>query len=227
MEEPTPTPTGGETRVTEEPTPTPINEAGVAQPAAQEFAIIENYAATRFFPKTIVVIKEIPVKLYLTRLHQEHINRFTISPFYGSSREILPGEIGVIEFLPDQIGEFKIRNVGHGFEATLVVVETIEDVKRHMVEKGVKMFALIHTADASRVLPQKSLVVKDLPVRFFNIGLTAEAPASILPFYVPEDINVRPGEIISFDFTPDATGEFDIQNERRVITGTLVVEEAR
>ena len=89
------------------------------------------------------------------------------------------------------------------------------------------MFALIHTGDASRVLPQRSLVVKDLPVRVFNIGLTAEARASILPFYVPEDINVKPGEIISFDFTPDATGEFDIQNERREITGTLVVEEAR
>ena len=174
-----------------------------------------------------MVIKNVPVKLYLTRLHREHINRFTISPFYGSSRVILPGEIGVIEFLPDQLGEFKIRNVGHGFEATLVVVETIEDVKRHMIERGVKMFALIHSVDAGRVLPEKTLVVKDLPVRVFNIGLKTEARVSIWPFYVPEDINVRPGEIISFDFTPDATGEFAIQNERREFTGTLVVEEDR
>ena len=44
----------------------------------QEVSIIENYAANRFFPQNIVVLKDIPVRLYLTRLHREHVNRFTI-----------------------------------------------------------------------------------------------------------------------------------------------------
>ena len=160
-----------------------------------------------------MVIKDVPVRLYLTRLHREHVNRFTITPFYSSSAVILPGVVGVIEFLPDQVGEFKIRNVGHGFEATLGVVNSVEDVKQHMVDRGVKMFALIHSLSTSRVFPERSLVVKDVSVRVFNISLTAEHIVSILPFYGPEDSNVKPREITSFDFTPNSAGEFTIQNE--------------
>lgn len=43
----------------------------------QEFGLIENYAATRFFPRWMVVLKDVPVRIYLTRLHREHVNRFT------------------------------------------------------------------------------------------------------------------------------------------------------
>lgn len=117
--------------------------------AVQELAIIENYAATRFFPQWMVVRRGIPVRMYLTRLHREHVNRFAIQPFYSSSEVILPGEIGVIEFLPYQIGEFKIRNVGHDFEATLVVVETEEEAQRLIAERGRQMYALIHSVGLS------------------------------------------------------------------------------
>ncbi|MCH8206824.1 MAG: hypothetical protein IH956_07440 [Chloroflexi bacterium] len=196
------------------------------EPAVQEFAIIENYAATRFYPQTIVVIKDIPVKLYLTRLHREHVNMFTIIPFYSSSRVILPGEVGVIRFVPNRAGTFSIRNVGHGFEATLVVVQTVEDLKQHMVDRGVKILALIHSVDDSRVFPERSLVVKGVPVKVYNISLTAEQTVSVPPFYSPADANVKPGEITSFDFTPDSTGEFTIQNETYGFTGTLIVEDA-
>ena len=249
MEEPTPTPTH-EAMAMEEPTPTPTHQAmAMEQTTAtptpdarveeitpkpeeapqdlgvQEFAIIENYAATQFFPRELVVVKGIPVKLYLTRLHREHVNRFTISPFFSSSEVILPGEVGLIEFLPDQLGNFKIRNVGHFFEASLVVVETMEDVRQHFLDKGKKMFALIQSVDESRVYPEKSFVVKDVPVKVFNISLTADHKVSIAPFYVAEDTNVRPREITSFDYTPDSTGEFIIRSENREFTGTLIVEE--
>ena len=207
--------------------PTPTLEATIEQPTAQEVAIIENYAATRFFPREIVVLKGIPVKLYLTRLHREHVNRFTIDPFFSSSGVILPGEVGLIEFLPDQLGIFKIRNVGHNFEATLVVVETMEEARQHFVDKGVKMFALIHSVDDSRVFPDKSFVVIDVPVKVFNISLTADHKVSVAPFYLADDINVRPKEITSFDFTPDSTGEFTIRDETHGFVWTLIVEEDR
>jgi len=237
MEEPTVTPTH-EAMVMEEPTVTPTHEARAEEitttPEAtrqettvQEFAIIENYQATRFYPREIVVLKDIPVKLYLTRLHREHVNKFTISPFFSSSDVILPGEIGLIEFLPDQLGIFKIRNVGHNFEATLVVVATMEQARQHFVDKGVKMFALIQSVDDSRVFPETSFVVKDVPVKVFNISLTADHKVSIAPFYVADVINVRPREITSFDFTPDSTGEFTIRNEIHGLMGTLIVEESR
>ena len=112
--------------------PTPTHEM-MEEAKVQDVAIIENYAATRFFPRNIVVLKDIPVRLYLTRLHREHVNKFAIEPFYRSSDVILPGEIGVIEFTPYQVGEFKIHNIGHNFDAALVVVETEEERKRYII----------------------------------------------------------------------------------------------
>ena len=236
MEEPAATPTG-EAMAVAEPTITAIQDSAIceaaatseateAKPAVQEFAILENYRATRFFPKEIVVLKDVPVKLYLSRLHREHINLFKILPWLTSTEVILPGQIGVIEFVPDQLGEFEIRNVGHSFEAKLLVVECIEQAKQRIVDKGVKMLALIHSTDDSQVFPEKSLVVKDIPVKIFNITLMAEDRISVAPFYVPDDINVRPQEINSFDFTPDSVGEFPIRDELRGFAGTLLVEDA-
>ena len=133
----------------------------------------------------MVVLKDVPVRMYLTRLHREHINRFTIDPFYDSSEVILPGEIGVIEFVPDQVGEFKIRNVGHKFDATLVLVETVEEANRLKLERGRQMVALIHSVDDFRIFPDKLVLVKGLPARIHNISLVAEHQVSFGPFTRP------------------------------------------
>ena len=124
----------------------------------QEVAIIENYAATRFWPRNVFVLKDVPVRLYLTRLHREHVNRFSVSPFFASSDRILPGEIGIIEFMPDQVGEFKIRNEGHNFDADLIVVEAIEEKNSHLAERGIQMYALIHSVDEFRIFPDTLVV---------------------------------------------------------------------
>jgi len=210
---------------TPRPTPTPTSETTEERGAVQEIGIIENYAATRFFPQWLVVVKDIPVRLYLTRLHREHVNKFSIAPFFSSSEVILPGEVGVIEFLPNQVGEFKIRNVGHNFEATLMVVNTKEEAKERIVERGVQMYSFIHSLDESRIFPDRLVVEKDIPVRLHNISLAAEHKVSFGPFHFPDDINVRPGEISILEFTPDRTGEFTIRHEIHGFTGELVVEE--
>ena len=57
MEEPSPSPTPG-AAATGEPSPTPTPEASAEEAVVQEFAIIENYVATRFYPREIVVIKD-------------------------------------------------------------------------------------------------------------------------------------------------------------------------
>ena len=132
---------------TARPTPKPTPETMGEKPNVQEIAIIENYAATRFFPRWIVLLKGIPVR------YREHVNRFTISPFYSSFDVILPGEIGLIEFLPDQVGEFKIRNVGHGFEATLVVVDSEEEARQRVSKRGVQMYSVIHSLGDLRCFP--------------------------------------------------------------------------
>ena len=220
---------GGPIVSTPEPTPkptsTPTPETIGEKPIVQEVAIIENYAATRFFPRWIVVLKDIPVRLYLTRLHREHVNKFTIQPFYSSSEVILPGEIGVIEFLPDKAGNFLISNVGHGFDATLVVVETVEEAKKKIAEREIQMYALIHNVGDSKMFPDRLIVQEGIPTTIHNISLVAEHRVSIEPFYSSEDFNVKPREISRFVFTPDQTGEFTIRHEVHGITGEFIVEE--
>ena len=194
--------------------------------AVQEIGLIENYAATRFFPRWMVVQKDIPVTIYLTRLHREHVNQFSIEPFYRSTKVILPGEIGVIEFVPDQIGEFKIRNVGHGFDAMLVVVESREEARQLIAGRDIQMYSLIHSVDDFQIFPHKLVLQHGIPTRVHNISLIAEHRVSMEPFDTPEDINVMPREISIVEFTPDMAGQFTIRHEIHGFTGELIVEDS-
>ena len=60
-------------------------------------------------------------QIYITTTDEEHINRVSIQPFVRRSKLLQPGEVTIIEFTPDRVGEFKIRNIGHGFEGTIIV----------------------------------------------------------------------------------------------------------
>lgn len=210
---------------TSTPRPTLEAMAGMSDmDDVQEISIIENYTATRFWPRNIVVIKDIPVRLYLTRLHREHINLFTIDPFFSSTEQILPGEIGIIEFIPNQLGEFKISNVGHGFDADLIVVETQAEANEHVANRGIQMYALIHDVDQFRLFPETIVVQKDIPVTIHNISLVTEHQVSIEPYEMGEQLNVKAGEITRFEFTPDAAGDFTILHKIHGFTGRLIVE---
>ena len=192
---------------------TPVPQELVTDIDLQEVGIIENYAATRFYPKNIVILKDIPVRIYLTRLHREHVNKFSIEPFYRSSEVILPGEVGVIEFVADQVGEFKTRNVGHNFEAALIVVATKEELHQYVADRGKQMYALIHSIDDFRIFPDRLAVQEGVPVTVHNISLIAEHKVSFGPFHKPEDINIKPKEITPIKFTPDEPGEYKIKHE--------------
>ena len=194
-------------------------------PEVQEIGLIENYAANQYFPRNIVVLKDVPVRIFLTRLHREHVNKFTIDPFYSSSEVILPGEIGVIEFVPDRVGEFKISNVGHGNEADLIVVETRQEAREYIEGRGRQMYALIHSVDDFRIYPESITVQSGIPVTIHNISLIAPHLVSIDPFQLPEEVNVKPGEISRFEFTPEESGTFTIRHELHGFTGSLIVGE--
>lgn len=89
----------------------------------QEINLEQSVYPGFFSPDPLIVKKGIPVKLSVTTKHREHINRISIQPWVSRSDTLSPGKITVINFTPDQIGEFKIRNIGHGFEGILQVVE--------------------------------------------------------------------------------------------------------
>jgi len=89
----------------------------------QEFSLTENIYPGYFEPEEITVKKGVLVKLHISSKQYEHINRISILPWVESSDVVVPGKPITIEFTPDKVGEFKIRNIGHGFEARLTVVE--------------------------------------------------------------------------------------------------------
>ena len=152
----------------------------------QEIATIEDYAATRFSPNRVVVIKDVPLKLYMTRLHSEHVNQFTIEPFLDSRDFFKPGTMGVIEFTPNQSGEFKMHNVGHRYDGDFIVVDTVDEARSLVIERCVQEFSLIHDLKGGRVSPSKIVVQRDIPIRIYNTSLTGEDRVSIRPFYTPE-----------------------------------------
>jgi plastocyanin domain-containing protein len=207
------------------PTPSPTPTPAQTSPSVQELAEIENYRATRFYPDRFVVVKDIPVRLYVTRFHLEHVNLFTIEPFVKSDSFFFPpGTLGTIEFTPNQAGEFRIVNEGHDFQATLVVASSADEAKSQLTKTGVQEFSLIHDFTNSRLAPARIVVQKGVPVRVYNTGLGGDDKVSIAPFYVPTATNVEPRKITVFEFTPTMVGEFPIGYEKYKLSGTFVVE---
>jgi len=190
---------------------------------SQERAEIENYTASRFYPDTFVVLRGVTLRLYITRLHIEHVNRFTIEPFVTSTAFFPPQTMGIIEFTPDRAGEFHIRNEGHGFDASLVVVESENELRDRWVRRGLQEFSLIHDFAGSQVAPQRLTVYEGVPVKVYNTGLGGQDKVSIPPFYQPTATNVEQGKITVFEFTPTITGEFPINYETHKLSGVLVV----
>ena len=96
-----------------------ISDDGTVQRAS----IVENIYPGYFEPNEIVVRVGIPVELEVSTKHAEHVNQISIRPWVTSSAIVLPGRPITIRFTPDRVGEFPIRNVGHGFQAKLIVIE--------------------------------------------------------------------------------------------------------
>ena len=94
-----------------------------SQPTIQKFDLEQSVYPGYFTPDPLIVKKDIPLELSVTTKQREHINRISILPWISSSDLLIPGKVVIIEFIPDQTGEFKIRNIGHGFEGILKVVE--------------------------------------------------------------------------------------------------------
>ena len=205
--------------------PTSALPARETNAAVQELAELENYAASRFYPDRFIVVKDIPVRLYITRLHREHVNRFTIEPFVRSTAFFPPGTRGVIEFIHDRSGEFRIRNEGHGYEAALSVVGSTDEAMVRSAGTGIQEFSLIHDFSGSQLAPQRLVVQRGVPVKIFNTGLGGQDKVSIAPFYLPTATNVEQGKITIFEFTPIMAGEFPISYQGHNLTGTLVVQE--
>ncbi|MBI4608703.1 MAG: cupredoxin domain-containing protein [Candidatus Rokubacteria bacterium] len=95
-----------------------------ARPTVQEFEMTMNVFPTgKFAPDPLTVKKGIRVRLRMKALQREHLNQISIRPFVANVTLEPPDKVTIIEFTPTRTGTFKIRNLGHDFEGTLVVVE--------------------------------------------------------------------------------------------------------
>ena len=221
---PTPVPKIDESKVpTESSDPTSPPAIGLP-PSIQELATIENYPASQFFPPTVIVIKDVPVKLLMTRLHSEHINKFTIEPFVFSRPFAQPGAVANVEFTPNQSGQFKMSNIGHFFDGDFIVADSVADAKSIVAQRGIQEFSLIHDLETGSSSPARTIIQKDIPVRVYNTSLKGDGQVSISPFYESTEVNVRERRITTFEFLPNIVGEFAIRDGNDVVIGTLVVE---
>ena len=91
--------------------------------SVQRASTVENIFPGYFEPSEIVVRIGIPLELEISSKQAEHVNRISIQPWIAGSPVVLPGSPITLPFTPDMVGEFPIRNIGHGFEAKLIVVE--------------------------------------------------------------------------------------------------------
>jgi plastocyanin len=105
--------------VTSSPAVTPT----VGQDGVQRISMMESIYPAYFRPDRITVKRGIPVELLISTEQSEHVNRISVLPWVESSDVVFPGRPVTIRFTPDDVGEFKVRNIGHGFEATMVVTE--------------------------------------------------------------------------------------------------------
>lgn len=86
----------------------------------QKVALFQSIYPGQFKPDKITVKKGIPVEITLTQDQYEHVNLISILPWVTGTEVTFTGPT-LIKFTPDQSGTFKIRNVGHGHEARLIV----------------------------------------------------------------------------------------------------------
>lgn len=191
-----------------------------------EGCLLRIYSSAGFFPDTLIVEKDIPVKIYVTRVYGEHVNRLSFEPFVSATDLILPDRVVTIEFTPDKVGEFKILNLGHGSAGTLIVVKNREELKKKMVAKGLQEIALIPSPDDQRIYPSRIEVQLGVPLKIYAMSAATEHLLSIDPFYLSTENNVRPQVVATIDLVPDKVGEFAISDELYQLEGMLVVEES-
>lgn len=99
-------------------------EKATPESAVQQFEMTMNVFPTgKFSPDPLTVKKGVPVRLLMKALQREHLNQVSIRPFVTNVTLEPPGKATVIEFVPTTTGAFKIRNLGHDFEGTLIVLE--------------------------------------------------------------------------------------------------------
>lgn len=194
--------------------------------SVQEYALIQRLY-DRYFPDPLIVTQGIPVRLYMTTIAREHVNKVSIGPFVSETDLILPGKITLVKFTPQEAGEFEILNLGHGFTGKLIVAESEAAAKQLRAAQAVQQVALIHSLPDGQTFPGTIVVELGPVVQIANTALSEQHWVSLAPWVDAPDStesgNVKLGEITLFEFAPEQSGEFDIHHTIHGFAGKLIV----
>ncbi len=183
---------------------------------------------SNFYPDPIISIVDQPLRLLVTSDREEHINRLQILPWIQSTDLVRVGEILTVEFTPDTLGTFQIRNIGHGFTGDIIIVEDSAAVDAKYIELGEQGASLIHSNALTQIFPSTIRVLEDFLLTIHNISLDDTHWVSILPWVIAPQPNktgnVVPRDVTAFQFTPDVTGSYIIQHTVHGFGGTLIVD---
>ena len=197
-----------------------------SQETVHEVAIIQKLYSD-FFPDPVILPVGQPIRLHVTTDSREHVNRLRILPFIDATDVVRVGAIMTIGFTSQEAGTFQIQNIGHGFTGDIIFVQDSTAVDDKVIELGKQQAALIHSNAQSQIIHHTVRVLKDIPVTIYNISLDDQHWVSIEPWVTapPSSAqgNVLPGNVTTFEFTPDMTGSFDIQHTVHGFKGTLIV----
>lgn len=117
-------PSAGRSDLSDLPQMAQAEKSAQAPAPVHEFEMTMNVFPTgKFAPDPLTVKKGMRIRLLMKALQLEHVNQISIRPFVTNVSLEPPGKVTVIEFTPTRTGTFKIRNLGHDFEGTLIVVE--------------------------------------------------------------------------------------------------------
>lgn len=207
-------------------TPSSQTEPVTPVKSVQEYALIQRLY-DRYFPDPLIVTQGVPVRLYITTIAREHVNKISIKPFVSETDLVLPGRITLVKFTPQEAGEFEIFNLGHGFTGKLIVAESEAAAQQLRAAQAVQEVALIHSLPDTQTFPNTIVVQVGPAVQIANTALREQHWVSLAPWVEApastEPGNVKPKEITLFEFTPEQSGEFDIYHTVHGFAGKLIV----
>ena len=199
--------------------------------SVHEISIIQMLYSD-FFPDPIISPINVPLRLMVTTDDREHVNELEILPFIIRTDIVQIHKILDVEFTPDTVGTFQIRNRAHGFTGDIIITEDEASADAEVIVLNRQGASLIHSNAKTQIFPTTIRVLKNIPLTIYNISLDDEHWVSIEPWITAPDSleqgNVRacviaPCVITKFEFTPDVTGTFEIKHTVHGFSGQLIV----
>ncbi len=211
-------------------------------------AQVVNMTQNRFGydPNQFIVQRGVPVKWVINSETTSSCAASLVFPSFNISKNLKIGE-NIIEFTPNQVGDFKFSCSMGMYRGKFIVVDGDDAIEENTNDENfdtdsnvnngkASLFAnlddlqIIKTTYASYyddIVPNAFTVQSGKPVRFeIDVKENGQGCMStiMIPGLVNEPVFLEKGKTVTFDFTPTEKGTYDITCAMGVPRGTLTVQ---